>query len=129
LTYQGDGRNNEGKTEGLLYDTGLNAVGADYSEAKTDGKTPFCALGRKGSYTNDQHMISVTLERSTMFNLAGVPVNNSRVLALRGTISPDSGDFKTDGTGPNPAVVRQLDIYLKYVKLARVFLNNVEVEQ
>jgi hypothetical protein len=129
LTYQGDGRDKGGKTEGLLYDTGLHAPGADYSEALTVEKNPFCALGRKGSYTNDQHMISVTLERSTMFNLAGVPVNNSRVLALRGTISQFTGDFKTDGTGVNPSVVRQLDIYLKYVKLARVFLNNVEVEQ
>jgi hypothetical protein len=75
-------------------------------------------------------MISVTLERSTMFNLAGVPVNNSRVLALRGTVSGESGDFRPDGGGPIAGgVVRQLDIYLKYVKLARVFLNNVEVEQ
>jgi hypothetical protein len=129
LTYQGDGRNKDGKTESFLYEGGAQALGSDYTEIKEDTKMPACVLGRMGSYANDQHMISVTLERSTMFNLAGVPVNNSRVLALRGTMRGVTGDFNTDGTGPNANPVRQIDIYLKYVKLARVFLNNVEVEQ
>lgn len=75
----------------------------------------------KGSFTHDAHTIAVTLERSTMFNLAGVPVNNSRVLALHARLlgeTEEVGDPK-----------RQIDVFLKYVKLARVFLNNVEVEQ
>ena len=74
-----------------------------------------------GSYTYDAHTIGVTLERSTMFNLAGVPVNNSRVLSLHAVLAADSAEAGT----PN----RQIDVFLKYVKLARVFLNNVEVEQ
>jgi hypothetical protein len=129
LTYQGDGRNKRGESETFLYDQGALAFGLDYSENFIAMKNPMCVLGRKGSFANDQHMISVTLERSTMFNLAGVPVNNSRVLALRGTITGLTGDFNTEGNAVNGAPVRQLDIYLKYVKLARVFLNNVEVEQ
>jgi hypothetical protein len=74
-----------------------------------------------GSYTYDAHTIAVTLERSTMFNLAGVPVNNSRVLALHAKL------LETSPTAYQP--IRQIDVFLKYVKLARVFLNNVEVEQ
>jgi len=74
-----------------------------------------------GTYTFDAHTIGVTLERSTMFNLAGVPVNNSRVLALHANLNGTSAEAGTP--------VRQVDVFLKYVKLARVFLNNVEVEQ
>jgi len=56
-----------------------------------------------------------SLERSSMFELAGVPINNSRVLALRMNFSESKK--------------RTIDVYLKYVKLARLFLNNVEIEQ
>lgn len=66
-----------------------------------------------------------------MFNLAGVPVNNSRVLALRGKLSTVNNEKKLNNpAGATPTKqLRSLDIFLKYVKLARVFLNNVEVEQ
>ena len=77
-----------------------------------------------GSFANDAHTIGVTLERSTMFNLAGIPVNNSRVLALGAKMLPDTQEGSVSG---DP--VRQVDVFLKYVRLARVFLNNVEVEQ
>ena len=103
-------------------------------------------FGQVGSYSRDQHVIGVTLERSTLFNLAGVPVNNSRVLALRGRLwSPGNGaDAVSTGHHASTAYVggvggvggtrttaypRRVLIYLKFVKLARVFLNNVEVEQ
>ncbi len=59
--------------------------------------------------------IGVTLERSSLFNLAGIPINNSRVLSFRSSLASATGMTNT--------------IFLKYVKLARVFLNNVEVEQ
>lgn len=96
--------------------------------------TPYCTFAGPGGFVYDQHVIGVTLERSTMFNLAGVPVNNSRVLALHCELS--SGEKQSaleehselaDLTDNNSR--RQLSIFLKYVKLARVFLNNVEVEQ
>ena len=130
MTYQGDGRDQLGASEIHLYNTGCDTVGEDYTQELKETKTPECVLGRKGSFANDQHMLAVTLERSTMFSLAGVPVNNSRVLAIRGSTVNTTGDFQTDGAGPNAGpIIRQMDIYLKYVKLARVFLNNVEVEQ
>jgi hypothetical protein len=86
--------------------------------------------GKKGSFTGDAHTIGVTLERSTMFNLAGIPVNNSRVLALNAKLLPDTKEPVSAASAnlvTNP--VRQVDVFLKYVRLARVFLNNVEVEQ
>jgi hypothetical protein len=98
--------------------------------------------GESGSFKMDAHSIGVTLERSTMFNLAGVPVNNSRVLAFHGRIAEsDSGEVKAPAVHATTGVVvpgtivnvatmtRNFTIFLKYVKLCRVFLNNVEVEQ
>jgi len=69
--------------------------------------------------------IAVSLERSTLFNLSGIPINNSRVLSFHGEFDSTSdgpGEFPTYG----PLV---FDCFLQYVRLARVFLNNVEVEQ
>ena len=70
--------------------------------------------------------ISVSLERSTLFNLAGIPINNSRVLSFH-------GEFENTTVTPGLLTPRYgtltFDCYLQYVRLARVFLNNVEVEQ
>lgn len=89
-----------------------------------------------GSYLQDAHVLAVNLERSTMFNLAGVPVNNSRVLGLRAKLATtgNSSEIQESATATDSTAMvghpkRQLDVFLKYVKLARVFLNNVEVEQ
>lgn len=67
-------------------------------------------------YKYSMGAIGVTLERSALFNLSGVPINNSRVLSVRAA--------KATAGGTDYAVV-----FLKYVKLARIFLTNVEVEQ
>lgn len=72
--------------------------------------------GRAGTFANGRSTISCLLERSDLFNLTGVPINNSRVLAFQAQYS---------GAAAN----RKVTIFLKYVRLARVFLNNVEVEQ
>lgn len=80
-------------------------------------------------FNGQQTTIGVTLERSTMFNLAGVPVNNSRVLALRAKLNSDITETRPTVGTLSENGKSQLDIFLKYVKLARVFLNNVEVEQ
>lgn len=74
--------------------------------------------GQYGSFANGGQCVAVTLERSSMFDLSGIPVNNSRVLALRGNYVLPS----------NVPTATQF-IYLKYVRIARIFLINVEVEQ
>lgn len=71
--------------------------------------------------------IAVSLERSTLFNLSGIPINNSRVLSFHGEFDSASADTdlpKFPSYGP-----LVFDCFLQYVRLARVFLNNVEVEQ
>lgn len=104
-----------------------------YSRAAKLGYTTDDAVKKSldYGYTGQSSTVAVTLERSTMFNLAGVPVNNSRVLALRGKLSTVSKEKKLNDPDGASATkqLRTLDIFLKYVKLARVFLNNVEVEQ
>lgn len=81
------------------------------------------AFGKWGSFVNGSTTVATTLERSTLFDLSGIPINNSRVLALRGTVD------LTDRTAANPNFQALLFVFLKYVRLARVFLVNCEVEQ
>lgn len=85
--------------------------------------------GKFGSYMADQTTFGVTLERSTMFNLAGVPVNNSRVLVFHAEMVPTTKEFDTSFTPAGTNGQREVVVWLKYVKLARVWLNNLEVEQ
>jgi hypothetical protein len=70
--------------------------------------------------------IAVSLERSTLFNLSGIPINNSRVLSFHGEFDSAEGDDMPNFPSYGPLV---FDCFLQYVRLARVFLNNVEVEQ
>lgn len=80
--------------------------------------------GKPGTYKGGAQTIAVTLERSSLFNLSGIPINNSRVLAIRGKFHCEDEDVYS-------TIIEKLaiNVYLKYVKLARIFLNNVEVEQ
>ena len=86
---------------------------------------PRSRFGKWGSYVNGGTTIGTTLERSSAFDLSGVPTNNSRTLAVRGNVG-----FAL----PNDATLRAnfratLVAVLQYVRVARVFLLNVEVEQ
>jgi hypothetical protein len=81
-------------------------------------------FGQYGSFCNGSQCVAVTLERSTMFDLSGIPINNSRVLALRG-----QWDFPTSPVIPGLPNNATQFIFLKYVRLARIFLINAEVEQ
>jgi hypothetical protein len=73
------------------------------------------AFGVGTNFQNNASLLACCLERSALFNLSGIPINNSRVLLLRAT-TYDQAD-------------KDVTIFLQYVKLARVFLNNCEVEQ
>lgn len=75
------------------------------------------AMGKWGSFVNGATTLACTLERSSLFDLSGIPINNSRVLALRAEFV---GNQAFPGT---------LMIFLKYVKVCRVFLLNAEIEQ
>jgi hypothetical protein len=65
------------------------------------------------------------LERSTTQRLTGIPVNNSRVAEIQLVdVFPDTSaetDLKVSGW--------TVDVWLHYVRLARVFLQNVEIEE
>ena len=69
-------------------------------------------------FYNNQRTYCVCLERSSLFNLSGMPINNSRTLVFH---------FEARDVAATEA--NYIMIHLKYVKLARVFLNNIEVEQ
>lgn len=93
------------------------AVGTSSWAEPANGRIGLAAsvVGRDGTFANGRSTICCLLERSDLFNLTGVPINNARVLNAQATF----------GTG----TARSVTIFLKYVRLARVFLNNVEVEQ
>lgn len=63
----------------------------------------------------DEGLIAVTLERSSVLSLSGLPVNNSRTLQ----VEIDYDDAQS----------RDIDVYMKYLQLARVFPNNVLVKE
>ena len=107
---EGDALDTTGRRSVTMYDGTYNA------EAKHDGLgLAETSAGRRGTFSNGHSTICCLLERTDLFNLTGVPINNARVLALR--------------TSHEGAVAHTITIFLKYVRLARVFLNNVEVEQ
>ena len=83
------------------------------------------AVAEFGTFANGNSCLAVTLERSDLFNLSGVPINNSRVLAIRAhyTTAAIGGQVQQD------TIAKTVTSFLKYVRLARVFMNNVEVEQ
>jgi hypothetical protein len=84
--------------------------------------SPYSSFGKWGSFVNGNTTVGVTLERSSLFDLSGIPINNSRVLAL-------SGEFDMSYYAADTSFRALLYIFLKYVRLARIFLVNCEVEQ
>jgi hypothetical protein len=66
-------------------------------------------------FIGDEGIVAVTLERSSVLSLSGLPVNNSRTLQLE-------VDYATSET-------RDIDVFLNYLQLARVFPNNVLVKE
>lgn len=60
-------------------------------------------------------IIPVNLERSSVQDISGMPLNNSRVLAFNGKLDTSKNkDFL---------------MFLQYLKIARVFMNNTELEE
>jgi hypothetical protein len=100
----------EVKTDGTLGAVRFNQM-VNIGEVAT-------ALTEYGTFSNGNGCLAVTLERSDLFNLSGVPINNSRVLSIRASYTTTAATNEKTVTS-----------FLKYVRLARVFLNNVEVEQ
>ena len=82
-----------------------------YADATSGTNT---LMYERHAFNDAASTLGVTLERSSLFQLSGIPINNSRVLSFQGQFANSRN--------------RNVTIFLKYVKLARVFLNNVEVE-
>lgn len=59
----------------------------------------------------------VSFEKSTVQDITGIPLNNSRTLEYHGEIIP------------NANYSRDVTVYLQYQKLARVFMENLELEE
>jgi len=78
-------------------------------------------IGMK-EYRDNLAAIVTTLERSNSLQLTGVPVNASRVCENRIKVGPST-------VTQVPASDQVCDSWLQYVRLIRVFINNVEVEE
>ena len=92
---------------------------ADYEGYKTLGQVVDDAVEANDTERFNQSLCCVytDLERSNTQKLTGIPINNSRVAEI-------FIDRKTA-----PLVDSRLNSYLHYVRLLRVFLQNVEVEE
>lgn len=100
-------------------------IGQNGEHGTSDYLAPRSTFGKWGSYVNGATTIAATLERSSAFDLSGVPTNNSRTLAVRGNVGfalPDNAQLRANFRAQNVA-------FLKYVRCARAFLLNIEVEQ
>jgi hypothetical protein len=71
-------------------------------------------------------LIPLDLERTTVQDLSGIPLNNSRVLALNFRVQP-SADLTYADYGTNTAGV--VTIFLQHLKICRVFMDNTEIEE
>ena len=67
------------------------------------------------NYIQNLFLLGTTLERSTALDLPGIPLSNSRVLALNVTFA-------------DTATANSAYLFLEYVTLARVFISNCTVE-
>lgn len=66
-------------------------------------------------FKGTEGLVATTLERSSVLSLSGLPVNNSRTLQVE--INYDAGGD------------RDIDVYMHYLQLARVFPNNILVKE
>jgi hypothetical protein len=66
-------------------------------------------------FKGDEGIVAVTLERSSVLSLSGLPVNNSRTLQVE-------LDYGTSAS-------RDIDVFLNYLQLARVFPSNVLIRE
>jgi hypothetical protein len=73
-------------------------------------------------YRDNLAVMVTSLERSSALQLTGIPVNASRVCENRIKIGPK----KETGQDASEQIA---DSWLSYVRLLRVFLNSVEVEE
>ena len=100
-------------------------VGQNGEHGPSDYLAPRSSFGKWGSFVNGNTSIGTTLERSSAFDLSGVPTNNARTLAVRGNVGFNLPNDATYRASFRAALVA----YLKYVRCARAFLLNIEVEQ
>lgn len=66
-------------------------------------------------FLGNEGLVAVTLERSSVLMLSGLPVNNARTLQV-----------ELDYKDPKD---RDIDIYMHYLQLARVFPNNILIKE
>lgn len=68
-------------------------------------------------YQSDYGVITTNLERSNILALSGLPINNSMTLSL-------------DARFASPIVAgRQLTLFLEHVVVAKIFVNNVSIQE
>lgn len=78
-----------------------------------------CSVSEK-RFRQSQAAVAQTLERSNVLSLSGVPLSNSRILSLNAQFAG------TDYLNPIPGT--QIDFFLYYVTLLRVYNSSVIVE-
>lgn len=88
-------------------------------------------VGQQGSFARDSHLVGVDLTRDSNVVISGRPVNNVEQLTLWLRGNNNLQEYQQGSTADvilEPPL-RRLDMFLQYVKLVRVFTNNVEIEK
>lgn len=102
--------------DGCVYESFYQALHG-FGKLKTPSSPPSVSL--YDFKTGGLGCVCVDLERSNVQKLTGIPINNSRVAELHQTFTQAGGAYAT----------RVVQSWLGYVRLLRVFLQNVEIEE
>lgn len=105
-----------GKLENPINEPGLSYD--DYINGGLDSDTFAVNETDSTSYAGGMALIPVNLERSSVQDVSGLPLNNSRVLCL---------DIKFDDSTVYDS--KEIRVFLQYLKVARVFMDNTEMEE
>jgi len=88
-------------------------------------------VGHLGSYFKDSHVLGLDITRDDNNGISGRPINNVEPLTLSFSARSFSFEllYNSLDTLVTGTVLRRMDVFLEYVKLVRVFTDNVEVEK
>ena len=101
-------------TSPSLYSNSLEAWNKFYQ-----GSTISCSVSEPQFRTGGKGMLGTQLERSTVLQLAGIPLNNARTLSV---------NVSWGGSVPTPAQATTVLLILNYVSLLKIYNSNTQVE-
>jgi hypothetical protein len=117
----GDGANGWKEVSDELYMITMQALGCMGYESKLCATSPY-------KYRAERFQVFQTLERSGVIDMAGVPLNNSRLLSIQQVWNANFSTVASTSNGILIASPTLIDLFLYHSILVRVYLSGATVE-